>query len=230
MEHGPAERLDAEHEPAERLDVERGPAEPPDVERSRLLPMAMVRDLATGELKWSGHYLVSPWQEDGLVNLADHPRLAAYYKEHDDALKRRHVAKNKAGWYRTIDRVDVNLTARPKLLIPDMRMSIHPVLDDGQTYPHHNLYFVTSERWDLRVLGGLLLSRIANAFVEAYAVKMRGGTLRFQAQYLRRIRVPELTTVSSDDAAALALAFDCRDVDAATAVALRLYGLDDLPE
>lgn len=77
----------------------------PDIEPDRLLPMAMVRDLASGELKWSGHYLVSPWQEDGLVSLAEYPRLAAYYLKHQDALKRRHVAKNKVGWYRTIDRV-----------------------------------------------------------------------------------------------------------------------------
>lgn len=111
-----------------------------------------------------------------------------------------------------------------------MRASIHPVLDDGQTYPHHNLHHVTSTAWDLRVLGGLLLSGVANAFVETYAVKMRGGTLRFQAQYLRRIRVPRPADVSTADAEALALAFDRRDVPAATATALRPYGLDHLPE
>lgn len=205
--------------------------DPPDVEPDRLLPMAMVRDLATGELKWSGNYLINPWQEEGLVSLSQYPRLAAYYLANQDALRRRHVAsKNAVSWYRTIDRVDVTLTARSKLLIPDMRMSIHPVLDEGQTYPHHNLYHVTSQHWDLRVLGGLLLSRVVNAFIEAYAVKMRGGTLRFQAQYLRRIRVPELASISADDAKALAAAFDRRDVAAATAIALRLYGIDRLPE
>jgi len=111
-----------------------------------------------------------------------------------------------------------------------MRMTMHPVLDEGKTYPHHNLYFVTSGRWDLTVLGGLLLSRVATAFVEAYCVKMRGGTLRFQAQYLRRIRVPDLTGVSARDADALADAFEHRDVNTATAIALRLYRLDTLPE
>ncbi len=107
---------------------------------------------------------------------------------------------------------------------------MHPVLDEGRTYPHHNLYFVTSRGWDLKVLGGLLLSRVATAFVEAYCVKMRGGTLRFQAQYLRRIRVPRPTEMSTHDAAALADAFERRDVDTATAIALRLYQLDTLPE
>src|SRR5437764_1386986 len=82
------------------------------------------------------------------------------------------------------------LAGRPKLLLPDMQMTIHRFLDEGGLYPHHNLYYVVSDVWDLRVLGGLLLSRVAQAFIEAYAVRMRGGTLRFQAQYLRRIRVP----------------------------------------
>ena len=200
-------------------------------EPDRMLPLSMVSDIASGRVEWSGHYLVNPWDDDGLVRLQDHPRLFGYYEAHAEALRRRNVAgRYPHRWYRTIDRVIPGLKDSPKLLIPDMRMTMHPVLDDGRTYPHHNLYFVTSRGWDLRVLGGLLLSRVATAFVEAYCVKMRGGTLRFQAQYLRRIRVPRIADVSAGDAAALAGAFDRRDVDAATSIALRLYGLDSLPE
>lgn len=200
-------------------------------ESGRMLPLSMVADIASGRVEWSGHYLVNPWDDDGLVRLSDHPRLFGYFETHAEALRKRNVAGRQPDrWYRTIDRLVPGLKDAQKLLIPDMRMTLHPVLDDGQTYPHHNLYFVTSRKWDMRVLGGLLLSRVATAFVEAYCVKMRGGTLRFQAQYLRRIRVPRLADVSPDDAASLADAFDRRDVDAATSVALRLYGLDSLPE
>jgi hypothetical protein len=99
------------------------------------------------------------------------------------------------------------------------------VLDEGRFYPHHNLYFVTSERWDLEVLGGLLLSEVANVFVGAYCVKMRGGCYRFQAQYLRRIRVPNPSAIGRRDARQLATAFVQRDSERATAVALKLYGL-----
>jgi adenine-specific DNA-methyltransferase len=97
-------------------------------------------------------------------------------------------------------------------------------------YPHHNLYYIVSDAWDLRVLGGLLLSKVAEAFVAAYAVKMRGGTLRFQAQYLRKIRVPAPSEIDGKDRAALADAFDRRDVRAATQAALRAYGLVELPD
>lgn len=200
-------------------------------EPDRLLPLATVSDIASGRLKWSGHYLVNPWDDNGLVQPRDYPRMYAYFEDNAEALKRRNVAgRQPHRWYRTIDRVIPGLRESPKLLIPDMRLTMHPVLDEGTTYPHHNLYFVTSRGWDLRVLGGLLLSRVASAFVEAYCVKMRGGTLRFQAQYLRRIRVPRLADISADDAGALADAFNRRDVDAATAVALRLYQLESFPE
>jgi hypothetical protein len=104
------------------------------------------------------------------------------------------------------------------------------VLDEGQGYPHHNLYWVTSDVWDLRVLGGLLLSRVAQMFVEAYGVKMRGGTLRFQAQYLRLIRVPDPDSISADLKTQLAAAFEARDVIRATELAIAVYGLTSLPD
>ncbi len=201
------------------------------VEPDRLLPLAMVRDTSTGTLRWSGHYLVNPWTEDGkLVDLARYPRLAAYMARHGTVLRGRHVARRQPErWYRTIDKVEHALTDKPKLLFADLRLTSEPVLDPGGHYPHHNLYHLTSQVWDLRVLGGLLISKVAEAFIDAYAVKMSGGTLRFQAQYLRRIRVPRPGTISKGDQVALADAFDRRDASAATEVALRVYGIPDLP-
>lgn len=203
-----------------------------DVEEDRLLPLAMVRDTTSGALDWHGTYLVNPWNDRGdLVDLADYPRLARYFRLHGGVLRNRYIAVKQASrWYKTIDKVDHQLTARPKLLFPDMKLTIHPVLDTGGVYPHHNLYYIVSDVWDLRVLGGLLLSKVAEAFVAAYAVKMRGGTLRFQAQYLRKIRVPDPSEISQADRAALADAFDRRDVQAATEAALRAYGLTELPD
>jgi len=76
------------------------------VEPSRLLRLALARDIATGTLEWSGNYLVDPWNYEGLVDLGKYPRLRAYYAEHAAALKKRHTAVNNLnGWYKTIDRV-----------------------------------------------------------------------------------------------------------------------------
>jgi adenine-specific DNA-methyltransferase len=196
------------------------------VEKGQLLKLAMAGDTWNGHMEWSGHYLVDPWNCEGLVKLSSFPRLKAYFDEHAPALKKRHVAvKNTASWYKTIDRVTHSLTTKPKLYIPDIKSRLEPVLDRGETYPHHNLYFIQSDVWDLEVLGGLLLSAVGQFFVESYGVRMRGGYLRFQAQYLRRIRVPAPTDVSARHAKLLRQAFRDRDSKAATTIALEVYGI-----
>ncbi len=199
-------------------------------EPDRMVPLAMTADTRTGVLQWSGHFLIDPWlRGGGLVDLTAYPRLSAHLQGRRQQLLGRNIAqRNTRDWYRTIDRVHHDLTTRPKLYFPDMKLSSNPVLDEGRTYPHHNLYYLTSQDWDLEVLGGLLLSRVAQLFIEAYCVKMRGGTLRFQAQYLRRIRVPDPATLSADVCDELKRAFRARDASAATSAALQAYGIADL--
>jgi adenine-specific DNA-methyltransferase len=201
--------------------------DPTVAEPDRMLPLAMRRDLMSGTFDWQGNYLVNPWADDGsLVPLGDYPQMAAYLSEHP-ALKERFVAKRDPGsWHRTIDKVQAKLTDMPKLLLQDMKAHIHPVLEPGGHYPHHNLYYVVSDTWDMEVLGGILLSRIAQAFIEAYCVRMAGGTLRFQAQYLKRIRVPKPDQIDAPTQDALRTAFRDRDTDAATQAAGIAYGVE----
>ncbi|OBJ95054.1 Eco57I restriction-modification methylase domain-containing protein [Mycobacterium sp. 1245852.3] len=196
-------------------------------EADRMVPLSMAQDLATGEFVWHGNYLVNPWAEDGsLVALDGYPRMAAYLSAHP-VLRERFVArKAPKSWYRTIDKLSAGLTAKPKLLLQDMKAYIHPVLERGGYYPHHNLYYVVSDTWDMEVLGGLLLGRVAQAYIEAYCVRMRGGTLRFQAQYLRQIRVPYPERIDPSVAEGLRIAFRERDVDAATKAAGEAYDID----
>ncbi len=203
-------------------------SDPNLVEPERLLPMALVRDIADAHLDWSGHYLVNPWDEDGLVDLAQWPNLKAYLTVHKDILGKRHTARS-GKWHKTIDRVIEGLERQPKLYLPDFKETLFPVLDQGQTYPHHNLYWITSDQWDLEVLGGILLSDVANMFIGAYSVRMRGGYLRFQAQYLRRICVPHLDQIDAPTKRLLKRAFRSRDHKAATQAVLPLYGLAAVP-
>ncbi|RYG99577.1 MAG: SAM-dependent methyltransferase [Alphaproteobacteria bacterium] len=198
------------------------------VEEERLLPIAMAADAKGSRFAWSGHYLVNPWNADGLVDLKKFPRLATFLDAHKDQLTGRHVGKkNPDSWYRTIDRVNDSLTRRSKLYLPDSTERIAPVLDVGLTYPHHNLYFITSNAWDLGVLGGILLSDVAQFFIEAYGIRTRGGALRFQAQYIRKIRVPHPGDVSKKQAAKLRAAFESRDVELANSVVDEMYRLSE---
>ena len=198
------------------------------VEQSRLLKLALASDIRSGTMKWSGHYLVNPWDGNGLVNLNEYPLLRRYYEKHSDALRGRHTAqKNLSGWYKTIDRVANSLTVKSKLYVADIKGVLDPVLDRGETYPHHNLYFIESDEWDLEVLGGILISAVGQFFVDSYGVRMRGGYLRFQAQYLRRIRVPDPRILSEDQSQDLAEAFRKRDRQVATQIALDAYGISE---
>jgi adenine-specific DNA-methyltransferase len=205
---------------------------PPDVEADRLLPLAMAFDLENGGVHWSGHYLVNPWQPDGLVNLEQYPRLRSYYAAHKAVLAARHTAKKANGskWHRTIDRVNFDLLPRPKLYVADIKDRLLPALDEGRTYPHHNLYWIVSDTWDLRVLGGLLMSAVGEFFIRCYGVRMRGGYFRFQAQYLRRIRVPSPDRIAPDVTEQLRHAFREQNTEMATAAALRAYDIPVVPE
>ena len=201
------------------------------IERERLLPLVMRDDIEHDKIRNAGRYVINTFRDEGgLVDLADYPKLARYLKAHAPAIRKRHVAKKaSATWFRTIDRVYPKLVGTPKLLIPDIAGANEVAFDEGHFYPHHNLYYVTSDCWDPEVLGGLLSSRVALFFVWSYAVKMRGGYLRFQAQYLRRIRLPAPDSLSAPLRAAIKKAFRKRDFARLDELALKAYGIDELP-
>jgi hypothetical protein len=71
--------------------------------------------------------------------------------------------------------------------------------------PHHNLYYLVSDSWDLEMLGGLLLSRITQLFIEAYCV-------------------------SEALAERLRTAFGNRDADVATKAAIEAYDIAEFAE
>ena len=198
-----------------------------DVEPDRKLPLVTTKDIMTGEVQWRGQGVINPFAESGgLVDLGEYPRLRRYLEARRDVIAGRHCAKKApANWYRTIDRITPALAARPKLLIPDIKGESHIVFEGGELYPSHNLYYVTSNDWGLRALQAVLLSAVSRLFVATYSTKMRGGFLRFQAQYLRRIRIPRWADVPEPLRRELAEAAIKRDVQACNRAVFRLYGL-----
>jgi hypothetical protein len=203
-----------------------------DIEPDRLLPLVMREDLAAGQVRRTRKCVINTFARDGKpIDLERYPKLRAYFAKHRARIERRHVArKNPSAWFRTIDRVYPALASSPKLLIPDIAGANEVVFERGHYHPHHNLYFVTSSVWDMQVLGGLLSSKVALFFVWSYAVKMRGRYLRFQAQYLRRIHLPDPNSLDAKQRRAIKAAFERRDFARLDALALRAYGLDALPD
>lgn len=200
-----------------------------DVEPDRKLPLVTTKDILSGRVQWRGLGVINPFAETGgLVDLRNYPRLRRYLEERREAIAGRHCAqKSPSNWYRTIDRITPSLAKRPKLLIPDIKGEAHIVFEKGDLYPHHNLYYVTSDQWDLRALQAVMLSSVIRLFVATYSTKMRGGFLRFQAQYLRRIRLPLWTNVPETLRAELAAAAVKRNLQACNRAAFKLYDLSD---
>lgn len=203
-----------------------------DIEKNRLVPLVMRADIENGKIKNGQRAVINTFGPDGrIIKLTDYPRLRKHLEANGLDIKRRHVAqKNPISWFRTIDRVYPELVSVPKLLIPDIAGSNEVAFDKGRYHPHHNLYFVISDAWDLEVLGGLLSSKVALFFIWSYATKMRGNYLRFQAQYLRRIRVPKPSELPASLKADIRAAFRARDFSKLDVLALRAYGLKSLPK
>lgn len=198
-----------------------------DVEPDRKLPLVTTKDIMSGEVSWRGQGVINPFTASGeLVSLDKYPRLRHYLEVRREVIDKRHCAqKAPNNWYRTIDRINPVLAKRPKLLIPDIKGEAHIVFENNGLYPHHNLYYITSDDWDLRALQALLLSAVTHLFITTYSTKMRGGFFRFQAQYLRRIRIPLWADVPKPLSKELAEAAIKRDIQACNRAVFKLYGL-----
>lgn len=208
-------------------DVFIAPFDTLDVEPERKLPLVTTRDILNGTVQWRGLGVLNPFLENGkLAPLDQFPKFARYLEVHGEVIRRRHVSqKNPGNWYRTIDRIYPALMEKKKLVIPDIKGEANIVFESGKLYPHHNLYYITSDEWDLMALRAVLRSGIAKLFISTYSTKMRGGYLRYQAQYLRRIRVPRWSTIPKPLQAKLKDPKTHASISACNAAVAKLYDL-----
>lgn len=200
-----------------------------EVEPELLVPLATTADILSGSVEWQGRCVINPFKSEAtseLISLSDYPLARRYFELHRKRIEGRNVSKrNPDRWFRTIDRIYPSLSTTPKLLIPDIKASNHIVFEPGRLYPHHNLYYVVSDYWDLRALRTVLRSSLAKFFVWVYGVKMRSGWLRFQAQYLRRIRIPAPISVSTHVMRSLAALEHCDSIEEIDAAVAKVYSL-----
>ncbi len=198
------------------------------IEQSRKLPIILSKDINKGNIFWSGHCIANPFDENGnLVDLSNFPLLHKYFNKHSEVLSSRHCAKkNQKRWYRTIDKIHTSLLKQKKLLVPDISREFNIAYDEGKYYPHHNLYYITSNTWNLKALKTILLSKITHLFISHYSTKMRGGYLRFQAQYIRRICIPKWEYIDKQLQKDLILASDIKDMETINSLTYQVYGLN----
>ena len=187
--------------------ISNGPV--PGVESDCLLPLVTSDDIRSGRT-YGQMFLVNPWNMDGsgkLRRLADRPGLAQYLEQFREQLEARYIA-HRSSWYRTIDRVNPRLLKTPKIVLPDIQEGGVVGIDEkGTVYPHHNVYWIVSTEWPLHLLAAILQSDFIIQQIRWGSTEMRGGSIRFQAKNLERLRIPPRSIISIEEEQALVTAY-----------------------
>ncbi|MGN0029320.1 MAG: class I SAM-dependent DNA methyltransferase [Marinilabiliaceae bacterium] len=168
------------------------------VEEELLLPVIGAKDLSGDTFRWGWKLFLNPYEADGkLIDLDKYPKAKEYLERHRDKLASRHKARrNPARWYGTIDSVDRTLTGKPKILVPDISGNTRIFVDSGNFYPQHNIYYVTGQdERTLKLLASFLMSDFVRRQLSSLSNRMNGGFARWQSQYLRKIRIPDLRRI-----------------------------------
>lgn len=184
------------------------------VEDELLLPIVTSRDLRNNQLHWEGNFVLNPFDRSGkLIDLTRFPKAYAYLSSHRAVLDKRHVAKkHPAFWYKTIDRIKSALTNESKILLPDISGNDFIFIDEGNYYPHHNLYYITgNSHRNLVILAAMLMSEFVMEQLLDLGTRMNGGYPRWQSQNLRKLRIPVINAMPHEVSESLVRAYHERD-------------------
>ncbi len=185
------------------------------VEEELLLPILTSKDIRNNELKWSGNYLFNPFDENGnIIDLSMYPKAYAYMELHKEKLRSRHMSKkNPSSWYRTIDKIYKRLLSQPKILLPDISANNQIMIDIGHFYPHHNLYYITGGDIDkLKILSAFLMSDFIVSQLSRLANNMNGGYPRWQSQYIKKLKVPDIYAIDAANSQSLISFYDAKNL------------------
>lgn len=187
------------------------------IEKDCLIPLVASEDIRCGSIAWNDRFMLNPYDpsdDSKMLDLSQYPETASYFNTHSEKLKSRYCAKKHPdSWYRTLDRIRYDVWSKPKILLPDIQLGGNVALDEtGRFYPHHNVYWITSDVWNMRALCVLLRSSFVTEQIRRYSVQMRGGSIRYQAQNLRNVHIPAWDSLSEYDVSRLVSAYDEQDV------------------
>jgi len=199
-----------------------------EIEDSRKIPLITSADIRSGKIKPSSKCIINTYDQSGMINLDHFPKLNHYFQQHREALSKRHIAKSSPkNWFKTIDRVYPERAKTQKLLIPDIQDKLTVLHDAGNYHPNNSIYYICSNTWDLHALKAVLISGIGKLFVETYTTKVASGFLRFQAQHLRRIRIPEWNGLDLEIRAQLVTAGEQENIPLAKKLTCKIYKLNE---
>jgi adenine-specific DNA-methyltransferase len=185
------------------------------IERDRLIPLIKSCDLKNNTFNWGGHYVINPYKNGNLCDLDNYPNLKSYLNENKEALLKRHTAqKSPNKWFKTIDKIKPELQFKPKLLLPDLTGNKILFIDEGNYYPHHNLYYITcNDISRLKILASILMADFTRQQMSQIGIRMNGGLPRFQSQVLKKIKIPNISFIDYIDKRELIKAYENQDLE-----------------
>lgn len=185
------------------------------IEKNRVLPLIKSTDLKNNTFKWTENYLINPYENGELCDLENYPHLQTYFNDNKQTLLQRHTAKKSPSkWYKTIDKIKPELLSKPKLLLPDLTGNKFLFIDNGNFYPHHNIYYITADNTSsLKILASILMSDFIRHQMSQIGIRMNGGLPRFQSQVLKQLKIPNIQGLSKTDIDELIKAYDRQDLE-----------------
>ena len=186
-----------------------------NIEKELLVPLITRRDVVDGKIEWTDRHVINPFVGDTttLIDLDSYPQLKEYFTKYKGILMQRHISKkNSNNWFKTIDRIVPSLTKEPKLLIPDISTKNIILFGEGRFYPHHNFYHITGNGVEnLLALRAILSTDFVRRQIAEKGLLMNGGALRWQAQTLRKIRIPNINSMSEEEKKLIISAYDSKN-------------------
>ena len=186
------------------------------VEDELLIPTINAQNLRGDRMVWDGRYLLNPYAKNGqLIPLDKYPLAKTYFESYRERLSSRHKAKkNPVKWYGTIDSLTPSLQREPKILLPDISDNSYVFVDEGHYYPQHNIYYISGKPLrELKILAAILMSDIIRHQLDNLTNHMNGGYARWQSQYLKKLRVPNVAKIPTDLADLLLTSYYDGDID-----------------
>ena len=159
------------------------------VELKLLHPWVDTAEVVEGAVRSRGRQVISTWGEQGLADLACHPRLRTHLAQFRDSLTQRYIVRQGAPWYRTIDRIVPVDWAAPKLLVPELAKVPRLAVDRSGAIPSHGIYCIFSpEREIEEIYERLRNGRLAKALAPI-APKVKGSYTRCYGRFLKQMRI-----------------------------------------
>lgn len=168
------------------------------IEDELLIPIITSKGVKSSTIQWKGNFIINPFKDNGdLINLEDFPLAKNYFLENKEELSKRHIAKkDQRKYYKTIDKIHKKLVKQPKILLPDISGNRFIHVDDGNYYPHHNLYYIIGGTYrQMCILASILMSDFVYKQLLYIGNKMKGGYPRWQSQNIRKLRIPLLNAM-----------------------------------